>query len=116
MRRQMTIERGSAGGLPTVPSFLTSYGSSPAALTVSPMSGSIRASSFLLKALYLFQSLGFDLLPWLLGFLFFFFLPRLIVFQRPSPAQIESRTPSEMEERERGTQSYHGVMMLRRNG
>ena len=59
----MTIERGSAGGLPTVPSFLTSYGSSPPAdLTVSPMSGRTRASSFLLKALYLFQSLGFDLL------------------------------------------------------
>ena len=113
----MTIERGSAGGLPTVPSFLTSYGSSsPAAdLTVSPMSGSIRASSFFLKALYLFQSLGFDLLPWLLGF-FFFFLPRLIVFQRLSPAQIESRTSSEIEERERDTQPCHGVMMLQRNG
>ena len=112
----MTIERGSAGGLPTVPSFLTSYGSS-AALTVSPMSGSIRASSFFLKALYLFQSLGFDLLPWLLGFFFFFFffLPRLIVFQRLSPAQIESRTPSEMEER-KGYATLSWVMMLQRNG
>ncbi len=87
----MTIERGSAGGGPSDHSLIPDLAcsSSPAALTASPISGRTRASSFLLKALYLFQSLGFDLLPWLLGF----FLPRVVVFQLLSPAQIESRTP-----------------------
>jgi hypothetical protein len=71
--------------------------------------------------LYRFQSLGFDRLPWLLGFLLcalllhgFFLL--FFVFQFLSPAQIGSRIPLEIEERERDTQPYHGVVTVQQDG
>ncbi len=95
---------GSAGGLPTVPSSrLTWYGGSYE-LTASAMMGRMRAYSFFRKRLYFLQSLGLDRLPWLLGFFFFFSLLLhgllFFVFQFLSPAQIGSRIPSEIEERE----------------
>jgi len=108
IRRHTTIALGSAGGLPTVPSAFTWYGGSDE-LTARAMMGRMRLCSFFLKALYLFQSLGLDRLPWLLGFFFSMRLRGLFVFQFLSPALIGSRIPLEIEERERDTRPYHGA-------
>ena len=56
---------GSAGGLPTVPSAFTWYGGSDEPIA-SAMMGRMSPCSFLLKRLYLFQSLGLERLPWFL--------------------------------------------------